>query len=288
MEKINKGLFKQLYLPPKQSHKSQNGKLTIIGGSKLFHGASFWALKTASRIVDMVFYATVEENKQLIKDLKSQLYDFILIPRGKTAYYLDQSDAVLIGPGLVRGGRQATGTGESGRQTKKLTKKVLTDFPDKKWIIDAGSLQVMEKEWLAKLDQVVITPHLKEFVVLFDLDFAKIKGLKFEELAGLVKSQAEKYNCLIVLKGVKDLVCSAERCFFNTTGNQGMTKGGSGDVLAGLIAGLSCKNDLFLAARAGVYLNGLAGDQLYKSRGPFYNASDLCDQLPKTLWKLLK
>jgi len=67
-----------------------------------------------------------------------------------------------------------------------------------------------------------------------------------------------------------------------------MTKGGTGDVLAGLIAGLACKNDLFLAASVGAYINGLAGDTLYKKVGPYFNASDLCEEIPMIMEKVNK
>ena len=102
----------------------------------------------------------------------------------------------------------------------------------------------------------------------------------------LAIKKAKEYGCVIVLKGQTDIVCSPQECLYNTTGNEGMTKGGTGDVLVSLIAGLACKNDLFLAACAGVYINGLAGDELYKKVGPYFNASDLCDQIPRVLKKL--
>lgn len=278
MKKIDRSRFTQLYKPAKNSHKGQNGKLTIIGGSRLFHGASLWALKTASRIVDMVFYSTVKENKALTKKLKSQLYDFICVPRGRVGDYIKQSDAVLIGPGMVRGSKKHTGTDESGEETKSLTKKLLFKFPHKKWVIDAGALQEIEADWLKKLDQVIITPHKKEFLRLFGQQ---------KDLTSSVQQKAKEYGCVIVLKGKTDIVYSPKNCFLNTTGNEGMTKGGTGDVLAGLIASLACKNELFLASQAGIYINGIAGDELYKSKGPYFNASDLCDQIPKTMKKLL-
>jgi NAD(P)H-hydrate epimerase len=62
-----------------------------------------------------------------------------------------------------------------------------------------------------------------------------------------------------------------------------MTKGGTGDVLAGLIAALACKNDLFLAACAGTFLNGLAGDRLFKKVSYYYSASDLISEIPKAI-----
>ncbi len=283
MKEISKLILKDLYLPPKDSHKGENGKLTIVGGSKLFHGASLWALKIASRMVDMVFYATVEENIKLADSIKSKLYDFICIPRGKEEDYIQESDAVLIGPGLVRGDKEYTGTGESGNQTRKLTERLLKKFPQKKWLIDAGSLQVVDKSWLKPLKQVIITPHPKEFVTLFGVKLPQEQ----EARVRLLKAKAKEYSCIIVVKGKEDLVCKAEECWVNKTGNEGMTKGGTGDVLAGLMAALLCKNEPFLAAQAGIFINGKAGDQLYKSKGPFFNSSDLTDQLPLTLKKLL-
>jgi len=303
MEKITKNLLKGLYRPPKDSHKGQNGKLTIVGGSRLFHGASLWALKTASRIVDMVFYATVPENEELTKKLKSEIYDFIFIPRGKVEDYVEQSDAILIGPGLVRGSKKYTGTGETGEETKRLTKRLLDKFPKKKWVIDAGSLQVMDVGWLKRLENVVITPHLKEFRELFkpktknQKPKTQIKNLKtkeqfnnrtIEQWNNMLLDKAKECGITIVLKGPTDIICSTRRCLVNKTGNEGMTKGGTGDVLAGLIAALACKNKLLLAAAAGTYINGLAGDRLYKRVGPYFNASDLCDEIPKVMKKLME
>ena len=71
MNKINASDIKgKLYIPAEDSHKGQNGKLLIIGGSHLFHAASLWALKVASRIVDMVFYSSVPENNELVMKMK--------------------------------------------------------------------------------------------------------------------------------------------------------------------------------------------------------------------------
>jgi NAD(P)H-hydrate epimerase len=274
MQQITKDIFKNLYRPAVDSHKGQNGKLTIIGGSKLFHGASLWSLKVASRIVDMVFYSTVLENEILTQKLKAEVYDFICVPRIKIQEYIDQSDAVLIGPGLVRGD---TGTGESGEETKKLTETLLKKFPEKKWIIDAGSLQVMNPEWLKSLKQAVITPHQGEFKMLFGIDPTQ----------DLVSQKAKKYGCTIVLKGQQDIICSPSQCAYDSQGNPGMTKGGTGDVLAGLIAALACKNDLFLASCAGVFTQGLVANHLFTKVGPYFNASDVCAEIPVTLKELM-
>jgi len=66
-----------------------------------------------------------------------------------------------------------------------------------------------------------------------------------------------------------------------------MTKGGTGDVLAGLIAALYCKNEAFLAASCGTYLNGLAGDRLYTMVGPYFDSSDLVSEIPVVMGEVL-
>ena len=262
--------LKKLYKPSKDSHKGQNGKLTIIGGSKLFHGASLWALKAASRIVDMVFYSSVPENNKLTEYLKGNVYDFIAVSREDVEDYILQSDAILLGPGLPR----ETGRHEDEEATSGLTKRLLKKFPEKKWVIDAGSLTEMDPSWLNELkERAILTPHQGEFTKLFNLPATEENCLK---------SSAE-FNCIILLKGAEDVVCDGKQCIKVKGGNEGMTKGGTGDVLSGLVAALYCKNDPFLSALAGSFINKKAGDNLYKKVGSYFNASDLCDEIPKIM-----
>ena len=82
-----------------------------------------------------------------------------------------------------------------------------------------------------------------------------------------VSQMAKKYNCTILLKGATDTVCSPNECVKIEGGNVGMTKGGTGDVLAGLVAALYCKNDAFLSACVGSYINKKAGERLFKRVG---------------------
>jgi len=286
MDKFVVSDLKKLYLPPKDSHKGQNGRLTIIGGSKLFHGASLWALKVASRIVDMVFYSSIPENNQIAQKLRSAIYDFIWVPREKIDSYIKESDCVLIGPGMVRKEvrgsrfevrgqnlREINKIKDEGEQSYWLTKYLLNKYPTKKWVVDAGSLQMMEREWLKELKtQPILTPHVKEFFKLFGVERVK-----------KVKRVAKEYHCTILLKGQTDIVCSPDQCKIVEGGNAGMTKGGTGDVLAGLVAAFYCKNEAFLSACAASFINKKAGEELFEKVGYYFNASDLADQIPRTM-----
>ncbi len=270
MNKFNPEELKRLYTPPKDSHKGQNGKLLVIGGSKLFHAASLWSLKIASRIVDMVFYSSIADNNEIVQKVKEEFRDGIVVPRSQISHYIDEADCVLIGPGLPR----LEGQEAEDDDTKQLTEGLIKKYPNKKWVIDGGSLQVMDPELLKTLGgNVIITPHQGEFEKLFQVTSNKEQ----------VTRMAKEYNCIILLKGESDIVCSPAQCVEVSGGNAGMTKGGTGDVLAGLVAALACKNDLFLAACAGSYINKKAGDSLYKTVGPYFNSSDLVDEIPKIM-----
>ncbi len=300
--------LRNLYVPPPTSHKGQNGKLMLIGGSELFHAASLWSLKVASRIVDMVYYSSVPENNQIVQKVKTEFRDGIVVARNQIEDYIQEADCVLIGPGMVRNEKLKIKNEKSqlkvknleeidrlkdeGEQTYYLTKYLLFKYKEKKWVIDAGSLQMIEPEFIPQ--NAILTPHQKEFETLFNnviLSAASDASEESHEILHFaqddIRGLAKKYNCVILLKGEVDIVCSSKECVEISGGNAGMTKGGTGDVLAGLVAGLYCKNDAFLSACAGSYINKKAGESLFKKVGYYFNASDLADEIPKTMKELI-
>ncbi|KKR63507.1 MAG: hypothetical protein UU03_C0003G0014 [Candidatus Woesebacteria bacterium GW2011_GWA1_40_45] len=100
---FNPKILKKLYKPYKDSSGEDNGQVTIIGGSSLFHGAPLLALKVASRIVDMVFFTSPEPSVGGVAEkIKSKLLSFIWIPWDEIENYIEKSDAILIGPGFLR------------------------------------------------------------------------------------------------------------------------------------------------------------------------------------------
>jgi len=283
-KEFNPSSIKKLYKPDSQSTGEDNGQVTIVGGSSLFHGAPILALKTASRLVDMVFFATPEKSVGFIAEhMKSRLSSFIWVPWDDLDKYIEKSDAVLIGSGFMRftsekvkGEKRYSLCDEACQSSREITQTLLRKFPTKKWVIDAGSLQVISESDIPK--GAVITPNLKEFCLLFDLPRLNIgQVLKNSEI---VQQKAKNAKCVIVLKGPQTIVASETECLIIKGGNAGMTKGGTGDVHAGLTVGLFAKNDPFLSAVCASYLVKAAGDSLFRKVGVNYSADDLANEIP--------
>jgi hydroxyethylthiazole kinase-like uncharacterized protein yjeF len=105
-----------------------------------------------------------------------------------------------------------------------------------------------------------------------------------EEGEGEVQKTAEELNAVILLKGKVDLVCDGKRVKLNFTGNPGMTVGGTGDVLSGVVGALLAqKAEPFEAAVAGAFVNGAAGDFVAGEKGYHMLATDLLEWIPRVL-----
>jgi len=296
-----KKFFKKLYLPEENSHKGQNGKVLIIGGSSLFHAASLWAAEVASYFVDMVHYSSTEENQKIFLNLKTKFRNGIVVSKKDLLSYVKEDDVILVGPGMIRKNisniknqiskihiknqKELINIRDEGLYTYFLTKFLIDSFPEKKFVFDAGALQMMEKAWLLKLKTpAIITPHQKEFEQLFG---KKILNLDFDKKIDLVRKYAKKYQVIILLKAIKDIVSDGERVYVIEGGNAGLTKGGTGDLLAGLTASFYCKNSVLMSAVMSSVLFKKTADELYEKFKYWYNIDNLIKTLPKTLSKII-
>jgi NAD(P)H-hydrate repair Nnr-like enzyme with NAD(P)H-hydrate dehydratase domain len=314
--------LKKLYTPPPNSSGEDNGQVTIIAGSELFHGAPLLTLTVASRIVDMVFLATPAPSVgRVVELIKSKLFSFIWTPWKDVEKYIEKSDAVLIGPGMQRFANEKVKNKSekldgAGRKTRRIVERLLHEYAHKKWVIDAGALQTMDADWIPKGS--IITPNKKEFKMLFpnvmpDSDFAKarfsypasasntqpgkrqilnqaivpFKGVQDDELTKKVEVMARKHECIIVLKGPITYVSDGKETIRVKGGNAGLTKGGTGDVLAGLTVALLAKNSPILAATSASYIIKKTADEMFNEVGTYYNADDVSKKIPEVLWKLI-
>ena len=293
MKTITKTDLLELYRHAKNSHKGQNGRLLVIGGSRLFHASIFWSADVASRIVDLVHFSSpsAENNDLVRKKAKEGFWNGIVVAWERVEEYVREDDCILIGPGMPR--KEGLEKGE--KPTGEIVDRLLKKFSKKRWVIDGGALQEVDPGLLN--DNMIITPHGGEFRRLL----GKIKSLKFKvqnysskikisdgQLTHLV-GEVSQYlgGVTVLLKGMRDIVCRGGECVVVEGGNEGMTRGGTGDVLAGLVAGLYCKNDAFLAAKVGSLINKSAGDRVYQRVGPYFNASDLVAEIPVVMKELL-
>lgn len=280
--------LKKLYIPPVNSNGEDNGQVTIIGGSKLFHGAPIFALRAASRIVDMVFFASPEPSiGDVASQIKALLSSFIWVPWSDVENYVAKSDAILIGPGFMRFSSESQSEetriacDAECQITKTITRTLLEKFSDKKWVIDAGSLQTMEPEWIPQ--NAILTPNMHEFEMLFE---TRVKDSERERVKE-VEKMAKKYKCTIVLKSATAIVSDGARTVLVKGGNAGLTKGGTGDTLAGLTAALLSKNDPFLAAASAVFILKKTAEELEKIVGVNFNADDLAENIASTFKSLI-
>ena len=179
---------------------------------------------------------------------------------------IESADACCVGPGL--------GTGEGAAA---LTDTVLRRG-HAPLVLDADALSVCvrEPELLAAYpSDVVLTPHEGEF--------RRIGGeLKNGRLSGALAFTAAHPNVILVLKGHGTLICRGAEAVVNPTGTPAMAKGGSGDVLAGMITALLAQGfDSLFAVRCAVFLHGLAGEIACREKGEYCVApSDLTAALP--------
>ena len=288
--------LENIHLPQPNSHKGQNGRVLIIGGSTLFHSASIWAAEITSHFVDMVHYCSTWENEEIFVSLKRKIRNGIVVSRKDLLSYIEEDDAILIGPGMVRGKISNFPALPAGRQfpisnfkdilrikdeamyTYYLTKYLLEEYPHKKFVLDAGALQMMKPEWLVKLKtKNIVTPHPGEVKRLFGLS---VDRCSVDEKEKIVKEQAKKYNCVILLKAVRDYISDGEKTVVVDGGNAGLTKGGTGDILAGLTVSFFAKNPALDSCAMASYILKRSADEIFLKKGYWYNIKDIIDHVP--------
>lgn len=276
METIT-GAFVRRSLPRRdpEGHKGTFGKVLCVCGSVGYTGAPIFAGRGAVRTGSGLVFLAVPESVWLVAAVKSDEAMPFPVPEAEGRLSLlaeepirrraESCDAVLIGCGLGR-----------GWQTDALVRKLLTI--EKPLVLDADGLNALSgrEELLQKrAAPTILTPHEGEFLRLGG-------GLSAGREAAAA-AFSEKYGVYLVLKGHRTVVAAPDgRLAVNGTGNSGMAKGGSGDVLAGMILSLLGQGcEAFAACCAGVWLHGRAGDLAAADKGERgMTPTDLLEQIP--------
>ena len=234
------------------SHKGTFGRVLVIAGCEGMAGAAYLCALAAYRSgAGLVEVFTVEANRGIIQTL---LPEAIVTTYGdgdlneKIEKSLSRSSAAVIGPGL--------GMSELSRRVTRLS----LDFAACPLVIDADALNIIAKEKLAlpRRADVAVTPHLAEMSRLADKPVSDIAA----DLVGAARRFAAENGVVCVLKDAHTVVCGGGRVFVNLAGCSAMAKGGSGDVLTGIIAALAASGvDMTTAAALGCHLHGRAGER---------------------------
>jgi ADP-dependent NAD(P)H-hydrate dehydratase / NAD(P)H-hydrate epimerase len=259
----------------KFSHKGQNGSVLVLGGSSDYSGAPALAALSSLRAgIDMSVIACPSS---VVSPIRSYSPD--LIVRGLSNNYIKfddtskilelskDADSMVIGCGI---GRKE----ETGLALNEMIEKIRMPI-----VVDADALKILDPDLLkGSRNEIVLTPHKAEFKAFFGIDIPK----KLNQKIDVVLEYSREYECTILLKGVVDIISNGETVKLNLTGNPGMTVGGTGDILAGLVGGLMAKgHEALEAAYLGSYINGAAGDLAREDYGYNFLASDILKYIPK-------
>lgn len=252
------------------AHKGTMGHALLIAGSYGKTGAALMASRACLK--SGVGLLTAHVPHSAVAVMQTALPEAMISADRSDIIFTEFPDlspynAIGVGPGL--------GTKTN---TQRALKELLKSAQNKKLVIDADGLNILSenREWLNELPpQTVLTPHPREFERLsgpYENDFQRLNtAIEF----------AQTYKVVLVLKGAYTAVISPEgKVGFNPTGNPGMATAGSGDVLTGIILALLANGiEPYAAARAGVYVHGLAGDMAALKGQRATIASDIIENL---------
>lgn len=265
------------------AHKGDFGKVLVIGGSEYYSGAPTLAALSALRTgVDLVIVATPSKIAPVIRghspDLIVREFQGEVLNREAlptiSSLIQDWATGIVIGPGL--GLRDETR--ETVTEIFQLVKK--KNLP---LLVDADAIKILgEDKKMLYGSKTVLTPHQGEFM---QLTGEKISSpSKLEERMKIVEHWANQLGVTILLKAHEDIISNGKKTKINTTGNPGMTVGGTGDVLSGICAAfLSQGSEPLRAAVAAAFLNGKVGDLAVKSKGFHITATDMITLIPETI-----
>lgn len=259
------------------SNKGTYGKALIIAGSVNMAGAAYLAAYAAYKTgCGLVRIVTPQENREILQSLlpeailstyQTQNPDLQMIEDA-----ISWADVINIGPGI----------GKS--ETAKRILKLVLQKRNCPLVIDADAINLMamhQELWNETMKDVVMTPHLKEMSGICQTKIAKIK----DNLIQTATKLASMHKLVCVLKDTRTIVVGDNQIYINQSGNNGMAKAGSGDILSGIITGLLAQHmETFEGAVLGVYIHGLSGDKAAQKMGQYsILARDIADSISSVI-----
>jgi len=250
------------------SHKGENGKVAVVGGSRHMHGAPLLsALAAEASGVDLIYVALPDWHENVAKDtsLNFQIYPFMSDDLSEddvkpVLELLATMDSAVLGPGIDH----------ANEDSKKALFEII-EGASCSLVLDAAALQE-ETLGLVRKKTAVLTPHLGE-----------LERMKTNEKS--LAEDAQEFEAVILLKGPTDQIFGpGGKSETVEGGNAGLTVGGTGDALAGLIAGLIAqKVEPFEAAVMGAEVMKAAADRLEEEKGFAFTTMDVIGEIPEVI-----
>ena len=273
---IDEAYIKELIIPRNSSsHKGENGTIGIIGGSRLYHGAPLLSALGALRSGSDLAYLFVPE--VIANPIRAAAPDIIVYPLPDSKFTIGVSNKILnfrkkintyvIGPGIVNQKMNGLINLVSKLQNKNVN-----------IILDAGAIN---SELINNISgkNIIITAHLVEFTRLIEKKIDNEESIKNE-----IVNYAKDKQITLIVKGKTDFITDGEQIFLNKSGNASMTKGGTGDILSGIIASQIATGHTSLdASIIGTYIMGKTGEISFEKWGFQYMASEFLIELAKYL-----
>jgi ADP-dependent NAD(P)H-hydrate dehydratase / NAD(P)H-hydrate epimerase len=230
----------------RNSHKGHYGHVLVIGGDEGYLGAARMAAEAAARVgAGLVSIATRSSHASLLSTIRPEIMSHGVETLEELMPLIKRANVIAIGPGL----------GLSEWAKLLLARVFESKLP---LVIDADALNLLAEEEQSSVNWI-ITPHPGEAARLLKTETKIIQSDRFKSIINL----HEKYSGPVVLKGSGSLVLDTEGgCFVCDAGNPGMSSGGMGDVLTGVIAGLIAQGiEINHATKLGVCLHANAADR---------------------------
>ena len=237
------------------AHKGMNGSVGIFAGNTFPGAAVMASLAAYNTGPDLVKVFSSKFNRDIIISSNPGImfYDVDTI-NGED---LDGIGSILIGPGMGR-----------TDASRKIIDYVIDNYGGQ-LIIDADALRIISPDSIAGRN-AIITPHSAEFTAFTGLEATAENAVKI----------ASKYSITVLLKGVIDIITDGKNTKYSSGGNSRMAMGGTGDVLAGIVTGLSSRGmQPFRSAVAASYINKKCGDMAYGEYGYYYGIMDVINNI---------
>lgn len=268
------------FVPPRllDSRKGRNGRVLVVGGGRIYHGAPALAAMAALRSGADLAYAAVPN---IMADaVRAASCDLIVIPMADQK--LTRGAASQLAGAMPKGmDSAAVGMGLSVTDGLGVLLGRLVDM-DVRVVLDAGALLPHALEHIGDKN-CILTPHAGEFRRLFGSE----PPPDTESRAEMVSAKAVECGATILLKGPADIISDGRRTYVNTGEVPAMTAGGTGDILSGIAAGILARNRSGVeAAAAAAYINKRAGALAQRDVGYHMVASDLIPLIPRVMGPL--